>query len=143
MDQILIAQLASTAFLAGLIWIVQILHYPAFARIRDEEFRAFHSHHTNRISFLVAPLMIVELVTAGALAWLMQDLFFAVNFTLAILVWILTFTLSVPIHNSLAETRQDTTIQRLVLTNWPRTIVWTVKWLSLSIWCAQNLKVRM
>ena len=40
--------------------------------------------------------------------------------------------LSVPCHNALSRGKDETVIRRLVITNWPRTFLWTGKALWLS-----------
>ncbi len=55
-----------------------------------------------------------------------------VNMGALLLIWLSTFLLSVPCHEHLAKTDMNETsliekIQRLVKTNWPRTILWTLR----------------
>ena len=38
-------QAAATFGMTGLIWLVQLVQYPAFARVGAAEFAAFHRHH--------------------------------------------------------------------------------------------------
>jgi hypothetical protein len=38
-----------------------------------------------------------------------------------------TFLVSVPLHNLLQKERNSKIIERLILTNWPRTILWTLR----------------
>ena len=61
-------QVLSTISLFGLIWFVQIVHYPLFARVGQDGFRRYASNHATRTTFVVAPLMLLELATAAA--WL-------------------------------------------------------------------------
>ena len=134
MEVILLIQTLSCAFLTGLIWVIQILHYPAFAEISAERFAAFHTAHSRNITFIVAPMMLVELVTA---VWLValepRDVVFIFNAIGAVAIWLSTFFLSVPLHNKLALQGDSLVIQRLVATNWPRTILWSVRLVLLAI----------
>ncbi len=54
-----LAQYAAALFMTGLIWFVQIVHYPLFARVlrntAPDAFRAYEASHANRTSFVVFP----------------------------------------------------------------------------------------
>ncbi len=128
-----VLQLVSCAFMTGLIWIVQILHYPSFAFVNEDQFLKFHKFHTNKISYIVMPIMLIELVTAVVLIVLNQkSIPFLLNILFLITIWLSTFFLSVPLHNDLAKNRNLTTINRLIKTNWYRTFLWTVRLCILS-----------
>ena len=62
---LLVSHAAVTWFLCGLIWTIQLVHYPSFADVGREGFSAFHQAHVQRITALVALPMLFELVTAG------------------------------------------------------------------------------
>jgi len=66
---VLVLHVASTMFMVGLIWLVQIVHYPLFAQVGKDTFLAYHQRHTRWITSIVAPLMLLELAT-GLLLWL-------------------------------------------------------------------------
>ena len=121
--------LASCLFLTGLIWVVQIVHYPCFRFVSAERFLEFNHFHQNAITYVVAPAMIFELVTG--LVLLSQNLSdgrFWGLFVFMALIWLSTFFLSVPLHNKLVSNGLDlAVIDRLVLTNWPRTLLWTLR----------------
>ena len=51
---------AATWFLVGLIWIIQVVHYPLFARVGEDGFVAYEAAHTRLISLVVGPAMLVE-----------------------------------------------------------------------------------
>ena len=56
---------ASTWFMVGLIWLIQLVHYPLFSYVGSKEFRIFHENHKIFITPVVGIVMIVELVTSG------------------------------------------------------------------------------
>ncbi|MFM8818912.1 MAG: hypothetical protein ACKOHI_13805, partial [Phycisphaerales bacterium] len=62
-----VASLASSWFMAGLIWVVQVVHYPLFGRVGSEGFAAYESAHARLITPIVGPAMLVELVSSIAL----------------------------------------------------------------------------
>ena len=48
--------------LTGLIWTVQLVHYPSFQFIEKDSFVEFEKFHQRKISILVIPLMILEVL---------------------------------------------------------------------------------
>ncbi|MEL6186606.1 MAG: hypothetical protein AAFU79_18460, partial [Myxococcota bacterium] len=59
-----IVHLGATFAMFGVIWMVQVVQYPLFARVGEESFAAYHAGHTAYITWVVLPLMFVELGTA-------------------------------------------------------------------------------
>jgi hypothetical protein len=57
------------------------------------------------------------------------------NAVLIVLIWLCTFLLSVPLHNRLGQKRDVEKIRRLVATNWPRTVAWSLRTMIL-LWYA-------
>lgn len=116
-----------------LIWMIQILHYPSFFYVEEARFLNFHKFHTNRISWIVAPIMCIEFFSAIVLFVLQSDVFWVfLNLVLTILIWIFTFFVSVPIHNLLSSKKEDRWIQKLIRTNWIRTVLWSFRFLLLT-----------
>ncbi len=109
--------------MSGIIWLIQVVHYPAFKFIEPNKFKQFHS---SRITYIVAPIMALELLSAFALCWLSQTIY-TWNFILVLLLWALTGFVSVPLHNSLAGNYDLKKINQLVKTNWYRTAIWTFR----------------
>lgn len=135
LNLIFLLNFATSLFMAGLIWTIQLVHYPSFRFVDETNFNAFHSFHNQKISIIVIPVMITELITSRLLWW--NEGFLSLNgigFYLVLLIWISTFLLSVPNHAKLATGKDDVVINTLVHTNWIRTMLWTVKaGLSISI----------
>lgn len=129
LNQVLIANIFCSFALFGLIWCIQLVHYPFFLRSDKENFIEHIGFHKHRISIIVIPLMTIELVTSGLLAFLSAE-FSALNnfgFLIVILIWLVTFFLQVPLHGKLAEGYNEETVRKLINSNWIRTILWTVK----------------
>lgn len=134
LETILLINTLSSFFMAGLIWFVQLVHYPSFHFLDEDNFTKFHAHHSLKTGFVVKPVMSLELATSGALAWNFGWISVnAVGFYLVILIWIATFFISVPKHNALKHGKVDSLITGLVHTNWIRTILWSIK-SGLSFW---------
>jgi hypothetical protein len=124
-------QLACSLLMTGLIWLIQLVHYPSFHFVHPERFQEFHLHHSNRITFIVAPLMGLELVTAVLLALERGDSYaWWFNLLGVVLIWGCTAFLSVPLHNQLANGYDYEKVNALVVTNWARTLIWTMR----SMW---------
>jgi hypothetical protein len=124
-------KIACCLLMTGLIWLVQVVHYPCFHLVDPQRFQEFHLQHSNRITFIVAPLMGLELVTAILLVRERGDSYaWWINLLGVILIWGCTAFLSVPLHNQLANGYQYDKVNALVVTNWPRTVIWTAR----SIW---------
>jgi len=64
----LLFNLATTLLMTGVIWFVQVVHYPLFAGVGEERFVAYQATHSRSTTVVVAPLMTIELVTSGLLA---------------------------------------------------------------------------
>ena len=64
MTAALVANVLATGVMVGVIWMVQLVHYPLFAAVGEGEFVAYHSEHVKLITLIVGPAMLVELMTA-------------------------------------------------------------------------------
>jgi len=129
MNTLFLINFASSLFLCGLIWVIQILHYPFFARLERGSYSEHQEKHMFVISFLVIPVMLAELFTSALLVLQPSDyqVEFIIGLILVLLVWASTFFVQVPIHQKLLSGYDKKTIQKLVSTNWIRTILWTLK----------------
>lgn len=128
------AHFVFTCAMAGLIWFVQIVHYPMLARFDRRDFAACEKEHCDRTGFVVVPLMLGEMFTFAILGFLegvRAPAFLASGFLLA-LIWASTFLLQVPLHRKLLAGWNPEAHQRLVATNWIRTAGWTGRALILA-----------
>jgi hypothetical protein len=66
-EGLLVVHAVSTFAMVGLIWFVQVVHYPMLARHAGEGFGEVEREHCNRTGFVAAPLMLVEVMTAALL----------------------------------------------------------------------------
>lgn len=135
---ILLIQVASTWAMVGLIWLVQIVHYPLYNRVGAGEFARYETDHQNLIVFVVGPLMLLEAATAflllfGQSADAGVDWIPWIGVILLVIIWLSTTFLQVPCHNELLQGFNESTYRWLVLSNWIRTIAWTSRGL-LVLW---------
>lgn len=100
--QLIIIQLLVTSLLTGLVWVVQLVHYPGFRYVDQTQFIDFQYHHMRSILYIVGPLMLIELALA---LWLQVEFWgksgiYSVSAAtvLLIVIWLVTFLVSSPIH---------------------------------------------
>lgn len=125
MASLLVLHALSTFALTGLIWTVQVVHYPLFASVGKEAFAAYHARHVQRMTIVVAPLMLAEAATATIL--LFRDPTWRVPALLLLGIWLSTAFVQVPCHRRLEAGQDPAVIRRLVGTNWIRTGLWTAR----------------
>lgn len=126
-----VAHLVSTLLMAGLILFVQIVHYPLMARVGSDGFAAYASAHGTRTGWVVAPLMLAELVTALVIAAAppapgLRSVAYAGLVLLAV-IWLSTALLQMPAHRRLAAGFDPLSHRRLVRSNWIRTVAWCLR----------------
>jgi uncharacterized membrane protein len=134
---VFLVNLAATWFMVGLIWFVQIVHYPLMADVGRDGFAAYEAKHSAWTTWVVMPAMLLELATAITLlvirpatmplwlAWL--------GVALVAVVWLSTGLLQVPQHNRLLVTFDVDAHAWLVASNWLRTAAWSVRGVLLMI----------
>ncbi|MBT8041807.1 MAG: hypothetical protein KJN98_01410 [Pontiella sp.] len=120
-------RLGVDAAMATLIWLVQLVIYPAFRFIEADRFIAWHHKYTQAIAYVVLPLMIAQAACIGWLCLIRASVGNVTSAGAVLAAWIVTFTLSVPCHHKLQQQGKDPQIiNRLVRTNWLRTIAWNI-----------------
>jgi hypothetical protein len=129
---LLLTHAFATTLMTGLIWFVQVVHYPLMRRVGEPGFVPYALEHQRRTGWVVGPLMLAELTTAVLLVVFAADLGVAPWWTwgaLAVLVvvWGSTAFLQVPMHRRLGRRFDLDDCRRLVRTNWIRTIGWSLR----------------
>jgi hypothetical protein len=119
-------QAFSCWFMTGVIWLVQILIYPNFRLIEAHQFQSYHQFHISRITWVVAPIMGIELTSGVWLLWGHHQSIFFWNFVSIFGIWILTGFVSVPFHN-LLHRKPEHSRNGLIWGNWPRTFLWSLR----------------
>lgn len=85
-----------------------------------------HRFHSRNITFVVFPLMLVELLTALTLYIQNDEFTNLLALICAATVWLLTILLFIPLHNKVATRPLPNVLAQLVRFNWLRTCVWTI-----------------
>ena len=122
---------AATLYMSGLIWFVQVVHYPLLGAVGKSEFPAYEQQHMSMTTWVVAPPMLVEAATALLLFWFRPTgvpigLVWTGVILLAI-IWLSTVFLQVPCHETLSKGFEADVHRRLVSTNWIRTVSWSLR----------------
>ena len=128
---LLLVHAGATLVMLGVILVMQVVHYPLFARVGTEEYTAYQKSHMRRITGIVLPAMSAELGTAawiafdrppGVPAWMAWA-----GLALVALLWASTGLVQTPLHRRLAEGFDSRTHRRLVHTNGFRTLAWAAR----------------
>lgn len=127
MTPLLVVHLIATAYMTGLIWLVQIVHYPLMGKVGEAGYVEYQRAHMSRITPVVLPAMIVELGCAVWLAFKLPGALSMIGLGAAVAIWVSTFAMQVPRHAQLAKSFDTEAHRRLVRSNWVRTILWTVR----------------
>ena len=126
----------SCFFMVGVIWLVQLVHYPSFRYISTHKFKRFTIFHQKKISFVVAPVMTLEILSNIFLLFYYNINISFVEYLSSFLlffIWVVTFLISVPCHNQLSIGFSESIITKLIVTNWIRTLLWSFRALILLI----------
>lgn len=126
----LLACLAATLYMTGVIAVVQWVHYPLFEKVDLNAFRGYHAEHVRRMTPVVLAPMLIELATSG---WLVYRPpggsgrgLAGVGLLAAGVTWAVTAMISVPLHNRLAAGFEAEAHRALVRTNAIRSAAWVV-----------------
>lgn len=133
---IFLANLVVTWYMVGLIWMVQAVHYKMFDRVGEADFADYEADHSRLITPIVGPPMLIEIATAGLLlvsapAGIPRSALIA-GFAAVLVIWLSTYFIQVPCHTRLMNGFNEADYQRLVNSNWIRTVLWTARGLLMA-----------
>ena len=136
---LLIRTLIDTAIVI-LIWLVQFIIYPAYHHIEKNDFSQWHYNYMQSISYFVMPLMLAQGFIIIYQCFHRPSYLVYLSAFGILIAWLSTFIYSVPCHNVLQQDGYNEIItNRLILTNWIRTISWTVVLIFGIISCNKTL----
>lgn len=129
-------QLISVWTMFGIIWLIQLVHYPLMHWGDSKSFGAMSRFNQERTSWVVGGPMLIEagcavglLVSDGALR---HSAWYWVTIALLLLIWISTASYLVPLHRRLLRGFDVELIDGLVRRNWIRTAAWSLRAVILS-----------
>ena len=117
----------STSVMVGVIWVIQLLHYPSFHFIDDQKYIEFQNFHMQRISLIVIPAMLIELASALLLAYFFVSSLTIILLFLVLGIWGITFIFFTNMHHKLTDGYDRCIVDRLVKINWSRTTLWSLR----------------
>ncbi len=109
-----------------LTWLVQLVIYPSFLYYTSTDLKKWHSIYTRRITIVVLPLMLSQLLVA------IIGLYFIINwqsilyFFVILATWGLTFLRAIPLHLEIEKSPNQNIIQQLLQVHTWRTVLWTL-----------------
>ena len=143
-NSILLANFVATCLMTGVIWFVQWVHYPLLAKVpvdRAVETAIDHQRRTGQV--LAIPMAVEGFTTLGLLIIRPESVHIFWPWFGAVLLAVAlgsTVFVSVPLHAKMATNPTADVGRRLVVTNWPRTIAWSLRAVVCSVMILQVLK---
>ena len=132
----LILHLIATSVMVGVIWVIQLVHYPSFHFVELKQYTTFQRFHMARISYVVIPAMLTELFTLILIVFSMDqiDTLVLASAILLIFIWLMTAVFFSGVHQKLTLGYEQPVVDKLVKLNWGRTLLWTTRLLLISIY---------
>ncbi len=129
-------QIITSFSLLGITWFMQLIHFPLLNNIK-EGFTQYERSHLKRAACFTGPLLVIDLVTSILLVAFEGSSILVrlatANLVFNIIYWLWTFVYQLQQHQKLSVGFSKSTIHKLILSNWFRTLVWTLKSATL-IW---------
>ena len=129
---------AATWWMTGLVWFVQVVHYPLFKNVGQEHFEEYHAQHVRLTMPVVLVPMVLELVLSILLAvtgYGANSLLDTAGAACAVFIWGITGVRQLADHEKLAGGYDQRAIERLVRGNAVRTAAWTVHAMIVFMQC--------
>jgi hypothetical protein len=138
LDGVLAAQAIASGIMCGVIWFVQLVHYPLFDQSAPGDGRAYALENQRRTGWVVIPPMLIEGLTAAVIAVRpppgVAPAPAVAGLAMVLVLWLSTAVVQMPLHGRLArDGHAPETVASLVRTNWFRTILWTAR-VCLAVW---------
>lgn len=145
---LVIAHVAATLFMVGLIWTIHVVHYPLFAEVGAANYVDYQSAHVERIGIVLAFPWLLEGVTllgVMALAVERRELRVPalVGAVAMAVVLVISGVWSAPAHGELADGFDAAVHDRLMTANLVRTLAWSLcgasaVWVMARVWRESN-----
>jgi len=126
-DTLFFIQIVCNSYLVSLVFMTQFITYPTFLNIDIDKFSDYHRKYVNNISFIVAPVMLIELLTLSLIAYFSSEFLIIKSLILLLVIWLTTFFIMIPSHNRISKSYNKKEIISLINYNWVRTILWSFK----------------
>ena len=123
----------ANALMIGVSILAQFIIYPSFKKPDFKNFNTYHLYYTNKMFYIAAPIMILELFSSILLVYKYLSKIYLTSLIILILIWTLTFVFIVPIHNFLAKMHNKEKVDKMIKLNGLRAIFWVFKYSIISI----------
>jgi len=137
-ELVLAAQALASSAMCGLIWFVQAVHYPLFARADADRSSEYADENQRRTGPVVIPPMLVEAATAVIIAVnpppsIGRPAALA-GVAMVAALWLSTLVVQMPLHAQLKQAgHTPATVAALGRSSWARTRLWSARALH-AIW---------
>ncbi|RIH82168.1 hypothetical protein Mterra_02777 [Calidithermus terrae] len=136
MRLIILTHFCATWALVGLIWTLQVVNLPLFAKVGENAFSSYEANHSLLLPQVMGTLMFIELVTGIVLVvfppgWV-PSWVFMLGLGLLALIWGWGLLVQAPLQRRLARRFDPQALSLLVYTNWLRTLAWSARGLLLA-----------
>ena len=142
-DALLVLDLVASWVMVGLIWFVQIVHYPLLSIVPMQAASSVAEEHQRRTAWVVMlPMAVQGFTSLGLMRWIPNGVSWWLPWANGVCVAIAlasTVLLSVPRHARMAANPDENVGRELVLTNWPRTIAWSASGIALAAMLIQRM----
>lgn len=143
---LVIAHVAATLFMVGLIWTIHVVHYPLFADVGASSYVDYQAAHVERIGIVLAfPWLLEGLTLLGVLALAVERRDLRIPALIGAIamatVLVISGLWSAPAHGELADGFDAAVHDRLMTANLVRTLAWTVCGAS-ALWVMARVWVR-
>lgn len=126
---LLLLHFMASSIMVGVIWVIQLVHYPSFNYIEKQRYSNFQSFHMTRISYVVIPVMLIELLTLVLLIYSMDqiNIELVLSGIILLLIWVITAIFFSGAHQKLTLGYDKSVVGNLIQMNWSRTLLWTFR----------------
>lgn len=141
---LVIAHVAATLFMVGLIWTIHVVHYPLFAEVGAANYVDYQSAHVERIGIVLAfPWLLEGLTLLGVMALAVERRELRVPALVGAvamaMVLVISGVWSAPAHGELADGFDAAVHDRLMTANLVRTLAWSLcgasaVWVMTRVW---------
>lgn len=113
------------------LWLVQVIIYPSFKRISRDSILSWHKSYQTKVCIIMGPIMLLQIYGITMDFINAMSPVSIIRFLLLLICWALTIFISVPLHKKIERNNDlENSMNKLIQTNVPRTITWTVIYLT-------------
>lgn len=130
MDWIDVARVGTDTGTLVLIWLVQLVIYPALCYYQSTDLIRYHPFYTVNVSKVIVPLLVVQLGLIGWSVLFRGDLYDWLSLAIAGMLWLHTFIYFVPAHDRITKNAmRNNELVDIIKENWWRTAMWSALFL--------------